>query len=348
VCAPSGDNTQPWYFVVDAANQRIAIHLDPTRDPSPMNSGQRMARIALGAALENILYLAARNKWSVELETAPAPALAAVRVLLPPEVGGPLEAVVRERVTNRRVYDGRPVPPDVLGRVADAVPPLDGVTTHWIVDRERVTGLADLIGRADAVMFGAPAMRHAFLGNVRFDAPPNAVVEQGLSLDSLELTGSDRVALRLMRRMPDWLVKVAGAGKVFASKARQLVTSASGLSLIVAPDDAEATDLTVGRVLQRGWLALNEQGLAVQPMSSLPVLENALRHGTPEVVAALGRGQVETLRDELHRRVPELGDGRLAFLLRFGYAPPPTGRTGRLPLSAVTRTTSGAVTPPGQ
>ena len=42
VHAPSGDNTQPWRFELDAGQGRIVLHLDPTRDPSPMNAGQRL------------------------------------------------------------------------------------------------------------------------------------------------------------------------------------------------------------------------------------------------------------------------------------------------------------------
>jgi hypothetical protein len=310
-----------------------------------MNSGQRMARIALGAALENILRTTAAAGWTVRLEENPRPALAAL--CLENYSPGPVavEPVLRQRVTNRRMYDGRPVPADVLARVAAATPPLGGVTTHWIMDRQRLEGLADLIGRSDAVMFGNPAMRHAFLRNVRFDAPPDAEVEEGLSLASLETTGSQRMALKLMRRMPQWLFRLGGAGKVFASQARQLVAGSSGLCLVVAPDDAEGTDLTVGRAMQRAWLALTDQGLAVQPMSSLPVLENALRNGTPELIAALNRGRVEALLAELRQRVPELGGGRLAFLLRFGYAPPPTGRTGRLAPPMVTSAGRESATP---
>jgi hypothetical protein len=33
--------------------------------------------------------------------------------------------------------------------------------------------------------------------------------------------------------------------------------------------------------------------------------------------------------------VPEIGTQRPAFVLRFGYAPAPSGKTGRLPIEAV-------------
>src|SRR5437588_12772428 len=74
VRAPSGDNTQPWRFSVDSGRGRIAIDVDPARDPSPMNAGQRMSRIAVGAALENMLRTLDKNRatadWSVDPGTA--------------------------------------------------------------------------------------------------------------------------------------------------------------------------------------------------------------------------------------------------------------------------------------
>lgn len=333
--APSGDNTQPWRFVVDASAGVIAIELDETRDPSPMNAGQRMARLAVGAALENLFRAAGPLGWDARLVPPPRSALAAVRLERRPGIAaGRIEEVLTDRVTNRRPYDGHPVPDATLDELAADGSP-DGVRTLWVVDRERLKHWAALIGRADAVMFGEPAMRRAFLKNVRFDAPADERVSEGLSIDSLEPTRSDRLALPLLPRVSDRLFKLLGGGRAFAAKARRLVTSSSGLCLIVAPDRAEETDLIVGRALQRAWLALSARGLAAQPMMSLPVLDNALEQGSAALVASLGRGRVEAIQAKARELAPEIGDDRPAFLLRFGYAPPPTGRTGRRPLDAV-------------
>jgi hypothetical protein len=91
--------------------------------------------------------------------------------------------------------------------------------------------------------------------------------------------------------------------------------------------------------MQRAWLALTEQEMAAQPMMSLPVLENVLQHGDAALQEALGRARIEALRDEFRALVPELRGGRLAWLKRFGFAPPPSGRTGRLSVEAVTSRT---------
>ena len=85
--------------------------------------------------------------------------------------------------------------------------------------------------------------------------------------------------------------------------------------------------------MQRAWLALTAEGLATQPMMSLPVLENVAGPGETGLRAALGPDKLEALRDEFRALAPEIGGRRPAWLMRFGHAPPPTGRTGRLPVA---------------
>ncbi len=87
--APSGDNTQPWRFVVDPESGTIALEEDATRDPSPMNAGGRMSRIAVGAALENLIRKAQSQGWGVKLERAVYPALAKIRLT---ETGGKVQS----------------------------------------------------------------------------------------------------------------------------------------------------------------------------------------------------------------------------------------------------------------
>jgi nitroreductase len=336
VQAPSGDNTQPWRFVLDREQEQITFYLDETRDPSPMNAGQRMARIALGAAIENVLRTAKKNSRDAELELRTPPALAIIRLQSAMERTCAAEETIGSRVTNRRLYDGRPLASEIQERLRHDTPVLEGVRTHWITPRERIHELAHLIGRADALMLGDLSIRRAFLNNIRFDLPAAAAVPEGLSLASLELSAADRLALRMMPRVPDWLLKCCGVKQVFAGKACKLVESASGLCLIVAPDAAESTDLLVGRAMQRAWLALTAEGLAAQPMMSLLVLENLCDNGSSSQIAAIGQDTLHRLREDLRTSVPEIGDGRPAFLLRFGFASLPSGRTGRLSVSVVT------------
>jgi hypothetical protein len=332
ICAPSGDNVQPWRFEVNSAARRIAVFLDEASDPSPMNSGQRMSRLAIGAALENMLRAAEGLGWTVQLEEPRDGALAIMQIVNSEQKTGKVPAVIFDRCTNRRVYEGRSLPDKVAAELATTLIDPPGLRTIWIHQRDRVQALADLVGRSDALMLGEPYIRNAFLKNVRFDARWDAKVEKWLPLGSLELPTLDRIALRLVRFLPNWLIHLSGAPRKFDVAGRRLVASSAGVCIITETAGTVDSELLTGRSLQRTWLALIERGIAVQPLMSIAILESVLQRGAREVVASLGRQKAEKLVAELRSLVPEIGQANLGFLMRFGYSPPPTARTGRLDL----------------
>ena len=338
ILAPSGDNTQPWRFVVDRRASQISIFVNESRDRSAMNAGQRMSRIACGAAAENLIQSSRSQLWNVRLAPAISGALLTLHLEkgeLSPAASTPQTEAIAARITNRRKYNGTPLPAPVLEELRQAAPKIEGVTTHWICDRGRLTALALLVGQSDALMFGDPSIRKAFFSNVRFDAAADARVADGLSMASLELSFVDRVALRMVSRSPDWIVRLLGLTRSFNSHARKLIESSSGLCLIATATKSNEMDVSAGRALQRAWLALTVKSMAAQPMMSLLVLSNILDHGSPEIIAAIGAEKINSLLEKFRALVPEIGSDFTAFILRFGYAAAPSGQTGRLPVSAV-------------
>lgn len=343
--APSGDNVQPWRFEVDSDHRQIVIYVDEQRDPSPMNAAQRMSRIAVGAATENLVRAAWGTGWTTELTPLPNSQGVIVRLEGRNAGEGVIAPEITARVTNRRFYDARPVSSDVRRELQRQTPGVDGVCTHWIHNRERVGKLARIIGRADSVMFAQPMLRHGILSNIRFDATWGEEVKEGLAVASLELSAPERTALRMLPRIPDRLLRLSGVFRSFAKRTQKLVESASGLCFVVAPDDEADTDFLVGRAMQQAWLALTSQDLSVQPMMSLIVLQNVFCQGSSKMMNPSGLSATATLLEELLALAPEIGTGRLAALLRFGFAPPPSGRTGRLPADGVVRGQKKAHTP---
>ena len=100
--APSGDNTQPWRFGIIADGSLVEIEVDPKRDSSLMNANQRMARIAVGAAAENLLRTAAHNGWDAELLPSSSVDAVTIRIAAPLRSNGDIDQVLLGRVTNRR------------------------------------------------------------------------------------------------------------------------------------------------------------------------------------------------------------------------------------------------------
>lgn len=331
--APSGDNTQPWRFTIDAAAGVITLLVDESRDHSPMNSAQRMARIACGTAWESLVRAAVASGFSVHEEplgNRDPGVVARARITAGTGITDAVVlAAIAGRCTNRRPYDGTALVPEVVA----ALTALSERNLEVMTDRRSLEAAANVIGRADAILFGERAMRTAFLANVRFEAPPLEPVEEGLSLGSIEALGAKAVAIRMLRYIPQAFIGVLGVPQSFCTATRQLVMSAGGLCLISAEDEAPATDVHVGRLALAAWIRVVEFGLSAQPMMSLPVLENALRHGAPDLRQRLRRAGLERLFADASQVLPAIGKGRLAFVLRIGRAPAPSARVGRRPLA---------------
>ena len=330
ILAPSGDNLQPWRFVIDARSSRIRIEVDPGRDTSPMNAGQRMSRIAVGAATENIARTARLNRWPTTVHEVDENSGGWLDVSLPANARDMVaDHVIAQRVTNRKLYDGRQISDDVMDRVAKNTPLLPGSDVEWIADRQQIARWADVIAQSDAMLFRQREMRRAFLSAICFELPPNAIAEEGLSLGALEATTADRVALRLLKRIPAWLFNVARLSRSFEDRARRLVNSASTLCVIRQRNSGPTADRDAGRVFQRAWLAATESGLAVQPMMSLPVLANHCALGAESTIGKDTRPEITRLLRAADIDTSEIELTTYAGVLRMGYAGLPTARTGR-------------------
>lgn len=331
VLAPSGDNTQPWSITIDSRKGTIAVRADQSRDRSPMNAGGRMARIAVGAAAENVFVAAEANRHAANVVSTTAEGVEIV-IEASTAAHSPfvIPASIRDRRTNRQVYGGSALPVEDLNQLREAVEAGPVTNVAWIVDRAELKQIGALITKADTALFGDARMRNAFFENVRFDQPPGAAVDEGLSLGSLELGAVDRFAFRILRKLPVRLLQAVKIGGAFAKKTPAMVESAAGLCLVFARDQQPETDFEVGRVMEHAWLKLTELGYAAQPMMSFPVLENALLASSSSDSASVpAEFEIPGLQTEFRSGLPIPSGMRLGFLLRFGKCEPPRFRTGR-------------------
>lgn len=330
LAAPSRANSQPWRFVVDESDSAISVFVDPNQDASILNPGQRLARLAVGAAVENMTRLAERNRWAIDLVWGAAPALVRLRLRSTDRAEIVRDPLVDGRVTNRRPYANKPMPVATADGLVKKTAGPGPIKTHWIFDRPRLNRLAELIGEAETILYCEPVLRQAALADIRRDRPPSAEVEHGLSLGSLECSRLHGLGLGLVRFLPQRLFEWRRLQASIALRARTLVWSSSGLCLISAPDYGPMTDVQVGRAAQRAWLAANELGLAGQPLMSIPILTAISEIAPVDLRQSLERWELASIARGLRRYV---GNGRCAWILRVGFAKPPTSVVGRRPLN---------------
>jgi hypothetical protein len=151
--APSVHNTQPWRFTV--AGPLIEVHLDRDRVLPVVDPAAREARMSCAAALFNLrVALEAAGRGTV-VDLLPDPAkpdlLAVVRVTgsrpsTPDQQT--LASAVERRVTNRRPFTERPVPPMHRGALVRAA---ESERAHLVLldTPKALSTLATLLRRAD-------------------------------------------------------------------------------------------------------------------------------------------------------------------------------------------------------
>ncbi len=337
VAAPSGDNLQPWRFAVDSTAQKLRMEACCARDPSPMNAGNTMARVSLGAVLMNVLlcHLANGRPLPEVNQSGGIVEIAGINGSARP---GRVPEAILNRQTNRLLYYAGQVSAGevdrLLGDYIDAfavychvVGTVDSHDTTLVITQPgRIAELAEVVARADETLFTHRAARQAFLEAIRkAEADGDRPARVGLPIGTLGLGWHDRLAMRAVLRMRDTWLDLIGFARQVAARTRRLVRSADLLWFHFVRDWEPATDFMLGASAQAFWISTTLQHLACQPMMSLAVLQSMARHGF------IGAAEVEPVWEMLERVLPEAKGYRVGFVFRVGAAPTPPVRTGRLP-----------------
>ena len=337
VKAPSGDNAQPWRFAYRPDTGILSLEIDESRVDSPKSMWRFVARLSCGAAMENLLRA--------------APCLGLEATMLAPEEGEvcrlrlePARAprnqpdvldVLSRRTTNRSIYPPAAISSQAAQRLQAATPALGGVRTFWIWERERIDQLAETLYEIDAAMYGIRLIWRSIERRIRFDRPWKEEVAVGLATGALELPRLKLLAIRCLGCIPHSLLRTLGIVRALSRRTLGLIRSAQGLCYVVADDDRPETDILAGRVVESAWLALTAEGISAHPMNSIALMEHAISHGEPGPRSSVEAASIERLIEKFHALVPEAAGRRSVFLMRFGLAPAPTSRNGRLPIDEV-------------
>jgi molybdopterin/thiamine biosynthesis adenylyltransferase/nitroreductase len=339
--APSGGNCQPWRFTYGCGVLRC-WH-DEERSRSFLDFEHRATHLAFGALAENLRLVGGLAEVGVEVRPLPDPARP--RLVVEATLGGRAEALspedagiarlVEVRTTNRKLGARVALPPGAQGALED-VATRAGATLRLITDPSALAAIGDLLGEGDRLRLMSKIMHREMMGEIRWSEAEARASLDGLDVATLELTATDRAAMRLVS---SWSVMAAlrtvGGGEGLASPARKSIASASAVGLLTVPRaaaDARERALSYlrgGIALQRVWLHATRLGLAFQPMTAIVYLFARLGDGggaglEPDEAGSLAglRRRYESLLG-LPESVSEI------MLFRLAVAGPPTARSLR-------------------
>jgi nitroreductase len=327
IMAPSADNHHR--LRLDPSPDGILVWTQPGRLARLSGYKRTLDLVSLGAVIENIVLRASAHKLAASIECLPdgqPDLIAQIRFQTTSSEPDPLHMAIPDRHTNRRFFKGPAADAKVLQHIQDSASHIPGCKLEWLDTPEPRSKALKLIRLAEGERFRNPILHAELFEGVRFDIGWHQTCEEALPPGALEIEKPLRIFFKLMRH---WSVmraaNLVGAYKQLAWRAGDLPCRLSPhLAVISAPSLSDQDQLNAGRAFQRAWLAVAQQGMAMQPMPA------SVLYAQP---AAIKQGIPEKLQSQLLAGWAELQPDRTPLMVfRMGHAKPPSLVSERHPL----------------
>src|SRR5438105_1515665 len=344
--APSGDNSQPWRFAVEASD-RVAVFGRDTRADCVYDLDGHPSQISLGALLETITLAATRFGLDARIErrqdSPDERPIFDIRFRHDPRIAqDALVPQIRERRVQRRALRLRRLSEREKETLERAVKP--GFQLVWF---EGWTGRLKM------------ARLNFANAKIRLTTPEaysvhREVIEWGARLSADRIPdaalGASAPTLMLMRwAMRSWQ-RVSFLNRYLAGTLAPRVELdfvpgiACAAHCVLAAERAPATlddYVAAGRALQRFWLTATSLGLQFQPQYTPLVFARYAREGVRFTTSAGAIEQARRIRVDVDKlRGPDVAS-RAMFMGRIGAGKPPEARSIRLPLERLMHATAG-------
>ncbi len=302
VLAPSGHNSQPWLFRINA--DHLDLCADRTRALPVVDPHDRELVISCGAALFNLRIAARHFGYLLTVELLPDPDrhdLLARAVLGEKRASNHEEntlfAAITRRHTNRMPFDRTTVDRKVIERLESAANS-EGCWLHVVKERKERHAVADLIADGDRLQFA----------DKRFRRELAAWVHSNRSHSHDGMPGSAHGHGDLVSMLESFVIRTFDLGKGVGAKDKDLAEHSPVLAVLGTGGDSPSEWLRAGQALEHVLLLATASGLSASFLNQ-PV-------------------EVENLRPRLAKTIDHTGFPQA--VLRMGHGPevPPTPRRG--------------------
>ena len=323
VTAPSADNTQPWQFVVSAGGI-ICQYKDRAAKRDPFGELGHGTLMSVGALLEDINTL--RSKKSEPLKVycdATSWRIALNTPTLPKSFDPASISLLRARHTNRHPFSS--LPANSISELKHSF----SARTLSLTNQESIKQLTKALTACSIARFNDHELHEWLFSSLRW-TPAEVDSGTGLDFKTLHLPPGGK---QFMQWIAPWermrLLNRFGIYRILAAADSALFRQAPGVIAFVggqAPEDI----LECGQLMQRTWLALNAQGIAVHPYYVLTDLSNRLRQ---KKLDERWRNKITTAQAIATELLQLNKDEQVHMLFRIGTPLKTPVRSRRLPVA---------------
>ena len=331
--APSADNSQPWEFRLQ--DDRLTIGFDRQRcGDAVFGAESHPVYLAMGAIAENLVQAAGNLGVSLEWQYRDGDG-EYLAVQLPdykPEVPETqLDRQLFRRHTNRQAYRKQALSEEAREAV-DAMTEA-GARAHYFEGRDAAE-ICRLVGVASGLRFRLEEEVNWFADSLR--VTPDAIAQgDGLDIHTLNLPP---MGDRILPALANWKTLSRfnrfGAYRMMGQAEAKLLAQGSGVVAIYG-DRGRQASLEAGRLMERLWIELNRQHLALHPFYVVRAMIDRCRSGLQADLQEAGGQFIKQY--EASALGQAAGEQELQILFRVGVAKKPAVHSRRLPLKKLVR-----------
>jgi hypothetical protein len=314
---------------VETGPDVITIRLAPEHT-STLDVGLRGSAVALGAAVFNAKVAAAAQRvlgpvnLQDDVDGVPLQATLRIRDGADAELAALYEPMLT-RETNRRLGTSRPIPAHTIERL-HAITEREEAHLHLMTDPDEIAGIATIFAAADRTRYLTPRLHAEMISELRWPSDP--CQDTGIDVLSLELDRGDLAMIGILKR-PDVMAHLAQwtAGTALGEDTRRRILASSAIGVISVSGSALTDFARGGSAAEAVWVAAQQHGLAVQPIS--PVFLYARDAAELSEISAAFAGELEQLQKGFRQLARTPLGSLVALVLRFSFSGPASVRSRR-------------------
>jgi len=271
--APSGHNSQPWWF--ETSDHSIVISPNLDRALPAVDSQHRELFISLGCALENLCTKATELHYQTKVSLSDEGVITVELQKSNTVIADPLAAVIEKRQTNRSEYEDRNIDPILLQNLVEQTG-ATGIFT-FANGTPLFEKLTDAVLQGNTAQMSDPAFKNELLSWIRFNKKHSESTHDGLSYAVLG-------APNLPRWVTEPIVKGSLKAKTQNKTDLKKIQSSSDMVLITTATNDIPTWIATGRTLERFLLLLTQAGIAhayLNQPCEVPEINAMLRENLP-------------------------------------------------------------------
>ncbi len=331
IMAPSGENCQPWRFVVEGDS--LDIFNVPEADMSLYNSLQKGSYFAHGALIENIVLSAQKHGYSTHVSLFPDKynenQTARIVFEKAESVEDSLYPCIVKRCTNRKDFSGEKLTSLEIEQLQESILLAGSETLVCVDETETLKAVGQALAVNERVLFENKKIHDFFYGHIIWDKKDENKAG-GFFIDTLEFLPHQLGAVKLFKH---WTIlkllnRIIGVSKMISKENGEKYAQSGTLGALLMKGETKQDFVSLGRSMQRVWLTATKLGLAVHPCNGTIYFMEHIKDGGVHSFSKKHRTLIEKSYEVLQNAFGAHGT-RLGFIFRIGKADAPTARAMR-------------------